>query len=44
MARRAASRRAAAASAFLRHTGRDVVYVNDHFANYEARPEDAVAA
>jgi hydroxyacylglutathione hydrolase len=37
-------RRAAAASAFLRRTGRDVVYINDDFANYEAQQKDAVAA
>jgi len=36
--------RAAAASSFLRRTGRDVVYVNDYFANYEPSQEDAVAA
>jgi hydroxyacylglutathione hydrolase len=36
--------RAAAASAFLRRTGRDVVYVNDHFDNYESRQQPTVAA
>ncbi|MFB6272170.1 MAG: rhodanese-like domain-containing protein [Salinibacter sp.] len=37
-------RRAAAASAFLRRTGRDVVYINDDFGNYEALQQGAVAA
>jgi hydroxyacylglutathione hydrolase len=36
--------RAAAASAFLRRTGRDVVYVNDHFDHYESRQQPTVAA
>jgi hydroxyacylglutathione hydrolase len=36
--------RAAAASAFLRRTGRDVVYINDHFDNYASERADAVAA
>ncbi|WP_199774244.1 rhodanese-like domain-containing protein, partial [Salinibacter altiplanensis] len=35
--------RAAAASSYLARAGRSVTYVNDHFANYEARPEEAVA-
>jgi hydroxyacylglutathione hydrolase len=40
----ASGRRAAAASAFLRRTGRDVVYINDAFDNYEPTQEEAVAA
>jgi hydroxyacylglutathione hydrolase len=36
--------RAAAASAYLQRTGRDVIYVNDHFSNYESTREEAVAA
>ena len=36
--------RAAAASAYLQHTGRDVIYVNDHFSNYESKQETPVAA
>jgi hydroxyacylglutathione hydrolase len=40
----ASGARAAAASAFLRRTGRDVVYVNDAFDNYEATQAEAVAA
>jgi hydroxyacylglutathione hydrolase len=36
--------RAAAAAAYLRRTGRDVVYVNDHFENYTPSQRDAVAA
>jgi hydroxyacylglutathione hydrolase len=36
--------RAAAASAYLQHTGRDVIYVNDHFSNYEPKQETPVAA
>jgi hydroxyacylglutathione hydrolase len=37
-------RRAAAASAFLRRTGRDVVYVNDNIDDYFAAEKEAVAA
>jgi len=40
----ASGRRAAAASAFLRRTGHDVVYVNDDFDEYEAAETNAVAA
>ena len=40
----ASGARAAAASAFLRRTGRDVVYVNDAFDNYEATQTEALAA
>jgi len=40
----ASGARAAAASAFLAGTGRDVVYVNDAFANYATGRPDAVAA
>ncbi len=40
----ASGRRAAAASAFLRRTGRDVVYVNDDFDDYEAAEKEAVTA
>jgi hydroxyacylglutathione hydrolase len=40
----ASGARAAAASAFLARTGRDVMYVNDTFANYAAARPDAVAA
>ncbi|MFB6249455.1 MAG: rhodanese-like domain-containing protein [Salinibacter sp.] len=36
--------RAAAASAFLRRTGRDVVYINDHIDHYPTTEADAVAA
>ena len=36
--------RAAAASSYLARTGHSVKYVNDHFANYEAASEEAVAA
>ena len=36
--------RAAAASAFLKRTGRDVIYVNDRFSNYESTREEAVVA
>jgi hydroxyacylglutathione hydrolase len=37
-------RRAAAASAFLRRTGRDVVYINDNIDDYFATEKEAVAA
>jgi hydroxyacylglutathione hydrolase len=37
-------RRAAAASAFLRRTGRNVVYINDNFENYEETQKKSVAA
>ena len=37
-------RRAAAASAFLRRTGRDVVYINDNIDDYLAEEKKAVAA
>ncbi|PQJ34312.1 MBL fold metallo-hydrolase [Salinibacter sp. 10B] len=40
----ASGARAAAASSFLRRTGRDVVYVNDDFDNYESKQKEAVAA
>jgi hydroxyacylglutathione hydrolase len=36
--------RAAAASAYLQRTGRDVIYVNDHFSNYEPKQKTPVAA
>jgi hydroxyacylglutathione hydrolase len=37
-------RRAAAASSFLRRTGRDVVYINDHIDNYPTTTSEPVAA
>jgi len=37
-------RRAAAAAAFLRRTGRDVVYINDNIDDYLATEKEAVAA
>ena len=37
-------RRAAAASSFLRRTGRDVVYINDHIDNYSTTTSEPVAA
>jgi hydroxyacylglutathione hydrolase len=40
----ASGRRAAAASAFLRRTGRDVVYVNDDFSHYASTTPEAVEA
>ncbi|PSQ97694.1 MAG: MBL fold metallo-hydrolase [Bacteroidetes bacterium SW_9_63_38] len=36
--------RAAAASAYLQRTGRDVIYVNDRFSNYESTEEEATVA
>ncbi len=36
--------RAAVAAAFLQRIGRDVVYVNDHFSNYEPTSPSSVAA
>jgi hydroxyacylglutathione hydrolase len=40
----ASGARAAAASAFLRRTGRDVVYINDDFENYARKQKETVAA
>jgi len=40
----ASGARAAAASSFLRRTGRDVKYVNDDFENYAAPEKEAVTA
>ncbi len=40
----ATGRRAAAASAFLRSVGRDVIYVNDDFDEYEPAQTEAVVA
>jgi hydroxyacylglutathione hydrolase len=40
----ASGARAAAASAFLRRTGRDIVYINDDFDNYARKQKETVAA